>query len=242
MRVQRQLGADLVVTFDECTPFHSSREYTRRSMEMTHRWADRCLAEFERAHDGRQALYGILQGGVYEDLRTEAAQFISSRPFFGNAVGGSLGAEPEQMVEVVDWALSSLGRDRPVHLLGIGGTWDIWESVERGVDTFDCVSPTRLARHGWALTRKAPKGRINLRNARFKLDESPIDEDCDCPTCRRFSRAYLHYLFKAGEIQGMHHVTVCNVHFMTRLMREIRRSLAEGRFSEAKRTWLGEST
>lgn len=242
MRVQRQLGADLVVTFDECTPFHSSREYTRRSMEMTHRWADRCLAEFERTHDGRQALYGILQGGVYDDLRTEAAQFISSRPFFGNAVGGSLGAEPDQMYEVVDGALSSLGRDRPVHLLGIGGARDIWESVERGVDTFDCVSPTRIARHGWALTKKYPKGRINLRNARFKLDESPIDEDCGCPTCRRFSRAYLHYLLKAGEIQAMHHVTVCNMHFMTRLMREIRGSLEEGRFSEAKRTWLGGPT
>ena len=242
MRVQRQLGADLVVTFDECTPFHSSREYTQRSMERTHRWADRCLAEFERTHDGRQALYGILQGGVYEDLRREAAEFITSRPFFGNAVGGSLGAEPEQMYEVVDWALSSLGRDRPVHLLGIGGTRDVWEGVERGVDTFDCVAPTRIARHGWALTRKEPKGRINLRNARFKLDESPIDEDCECPTCRRFSRAYLHYLFKAGEIQAMHHVTVANIYFMTRLMKEIRGSLEEGRFPEAKRTWLGEAT
>lgn len=240
MEIQRQLGPDLVVSFDECTPFHVSRDYTRKSMERTHRWADRCLAQFDRTHEGRQALYGILQGGVYEDLRAEAGRYVSSRPFFGHAIGGSLGAEKQQMYEVVDFAQQHLTRDRPVHLLGIGGVDDIWEGVQRGVDTFDCVSPTRIARHGWALTRKAPKWRINLKNARFKLDESPIDEDCDCPTCQRFSRAYLHYLFKAGEIQAMHYVTVCNMHFMTRLMGEIRTSLAEGRFAAAKKAWLGD--
>ncbi|HEX9735385.1 MAG TPA: tRNA guanosine(34) transglycosylase Tgt [Thermoanaerobaculia bacterium] len=238
MEVQRRLGADLVLTFDECTPFHVSRDYTRRSLERTHRWADRCLAELRRGGDGRQALYGILQGGIYRDLRAAAAEFVSARPFFGHAVGGSLGAEKEQMYDVVGFALDRLRRDRPVHLLGIGAVRDVWECVERGVDTFDCVAPTRIARHGWALTRREPGWRMNLRNARFKLDPAPIDEDCDCPTCRRFSRAYLHYLFKAGEIQAMHHVTVCNVHFMVRLMKEIRASLSQGRFAEAKKAWL----
>ncbi len=238
MRIQRQLGADLVVAFDECTPFHADRAYTRLSMERTHRWADGCLAEFARFHDGRQALYGIVQGGVYKDLRARSAQFVSSRPFFGHAIGGSLGADKKQMYEVVDFAFNGLDRDRPVHLLGIGGVDDIWEGVSRGVDTFDCVSPTRLARHGWALTRPPP-GRINLRNARFREDESPIREDCDCPTCRRYSRAYIHYLLKADEIQAMPLLTICNLHFMTRLMAAIRGSLRAGRFAEEKRAWLG---
>ncbi len=207
-------------------------------METTHRWAGRCLAEFERSHDGSQALYGIVQGGIYEDLRAEAGRVVSSMPFFGHAIGGSLGAEKAQMYDVVDFAQAALRRDRPVHLLGIGGVDDVWECVARGVDTFDCVAPTRIARHGWALQRDAPRHRINLKNARYRLDESPIRDDCGCPTCRRFSRAYLHYLFKAGEIQAMHHVTVCNLHFMTRLMSDVRSSLKEGRFSEAKRTWL----
>ncbi|MEM6797014.1 MAG: tRNA guanosine(34) transglycosylase Tgt [Acidobacteriota bacterium] len=238
MRVQRQLGPDIVLTFDECTPFHVDRSYTRRSMEMTHRWADRCLREFERHHDGRQALYGIVQGGVYEDLRLAAGEFISSRPFFGHAIGGSLGGSKEQMYEVVEYGFEGLRRDRPVHLLGIGGVEDIWRCVGLGVDTFDCVSPTRIARHGWVLTRDEPKWRMNLRNARFRTDERPLREGCTCPTCRRFSRAFIHYLFKAGELQAMHHVTMCNVHFMVELMREIRAAIAGGRFEEARREWL----
>ncbi len=239
IREQRRLGADIVLAFDECTPFHADRTYTRRSMEMTHRWADRSLQEFERHHDGKQALYGILQGGVWRDLRLAAAEFISSRPFFGHAIGGSLGGTKQQMYDVVEHALVGLRRDKPVHLLGIGGVEDIWEGVSRGVDTFDCVSPTRIARHGWVLTREEPKWRMNLRNARFRRDPRPLREDCDCPTCQRYSRAFIHYLFKAGEVQAMHHVTVCNVRFMVRLMQEIRDALAAGRFEQVRREWLG---
>ena len=142
------------------------------------------------------------------------------------------------MYDVVDYAQAHLRRDRPVHLLGIGGVDDIFEGVERGIDTFDCVAPTRIARHGWALTRTAPSWRINLRNARYSEDSSSIEEGCDCPTCQRYSRAFLHYLFKAGEIQAMRLVTIANMHFMTRLMREIRAALAESTFPELKRRWL----
>lgn len=239
IEVQRGLGADLVVVLDECTPYHVDRDYTARSLEMTHRWGDRCLAEFARHDDGRQALYGISQGGVYADLRQRASEYLSERPFFGHAIGGSLGADKSQMYDVVGYAQAHLRRDRPVHLLGIGGVDDIFEGVERGIDTFDCVAPTRLGRHGRALTRDDPSWSINLRNARYAEDESPIEQGCDCPTCRRYSKAFLHYLFKAGEIQAMRLVTIANMHFMTRLMREIREALAAGTFPELKRRWLG---
>ncbi|HRC87657.1 MAG TPA: tRNA guanosine(34) transglycosylase Tgt, partial [Thermoanaerobaculia bacterium] len=232
-------GSDFAVVLDECTPFHVDRGYTRLSMERTHRWADRCLAEFERHHEGRQAVYGISQGGVYPDLRQRSGEELSARPFFGHAIGGSLGAEKSQMYEVVEMAQAALSPDRPVHLLGIGGVDDIFETVARGIDTLDCVAPTRMARHGWALTRDSPNWRINLMNATFREDSSPIEAGCDCPTCRRYSRAFLHYLFKAGELQAMRLVTLANLHFMTRLLAEIRAALAAGTFAELKRAWLG---
>jgi queuine tRNA-ribosyltransferase len=239
IEIQRQLGSDLVVVLDECTPYHVDRDYTERSMERTHRWADRCLTEFERHDQGKQALYGIVQGGVYEDLRHRAAEFVSSRPFFAHAIGGSLGAEKSQMYDVVEMTQRVLSPQRPVHLLGIGGVDDIFHGVERGIDTFDCVAPTRMARHGWALCREAPHWRLNLTNARFREDESPLEADCDCRTCRRHSRAFLHYLAKADELQGMFLVTVHNLHFMMRLLRQIRAALAAGTFMALKREWLG---
>lgn len=236
--IQRRLGADLIVAFDECTPFHVDKTYTARSMHMTHRWAERSLAEFDRGNNGAQAMYGIVQGGVYEDLRREAAEYISSRPFFAHAVGGSLGADKEQMYEVVRFTMKYLSPERPVHLLGIGGVDDIWEGVSQGIDTFDCVSPTRIARHGWALVRWADKYRLNLRNGRFREDSEPLDPECDCSTCKNYSRAYLHHLFKAGEFQGMHLLTVHNMRFMTRLLQTIRQSIKDNRFSEARREWF----
>lgn len=237
IEIQRQLGADLIVGFDECTPFHVDRAYTERSMERTHRWQDRCLAEFERRDDGRQALYGVVQGGVYEDLRARSSEYVASRPFFGQAIGGSLGSDKAQMYEVVDYAFAGLGRDRPVHLLGIGGVDDVWEGVRRGVDTFDCVAPTRMARHGWAMSRRRP-WRINLKNARYRDDGGPLREGCTCPTCQRHSRAYVHHLLKADPMTAMRMLTVCNVSFMVELMREVREALMEGRFEAAMRSWL----
>lgn len=238
IRTQQKLGADLVVVLDECTPYHVDRDYTATSLALTKRWADRSLAEFERGHDGRQALYGVIQGGVYEDLRRESAEFVSDRPFFGHAVGGCLGAQEEHMYDVVEYSVAPLRPDRPVHLLGIGGVRDIWEGVAMGIDTFDCVTPTRIARHGWALSRVAPTFRRNLRNARYRDDEAPLEPDCDCAACSGYSRAYVHHLLKANEILGLHLLTVHNIRYMTRLLATIRAALLAGRFAEAKAAWL----
>ncbi len=235
--IQRKLGADLIVVLDECTPFHVDRDYTARSMEMTHRWATRGVAEFARNHDGRQALYGIVQGGVYEDLRRESAEFVASKPFFGHAVGGCLGGDKDEMYGVVGHAMRHLDTGRPVHLLGIGDAPDIWAGVEMGIDTFDCVTPTRVARHGWALSRRAANNRLNIRNARFREDKGPLDNECDCPACETFSRAYIHHLLKAGEILGLQLLTQHNIAFMTRLMATIRAAIRDGRLAEARREW-----
>ena len=240
IQIQRKLGADLIVVLDECTPYHVDRKYTEESLTMTNRWADRSLAEFERAHDGRQALYGVIQGGVYEDLRNKSAKFVSSRPFFGHAVGGCLGAQENQMHDVVRYSLMPLRRDRPVHLLGIGGIRDIWEGVEMGIDTFDCVIPTRIARHGWALSHEAPSFRRNLKNAKFRFDEAPLENNCDCVACCHHSRAYIHHLFKANEILGLNLLTVHNIHYMTRLLATVRSAILSGRLREARADWLRE--
>jgi queuine tRNA-ribosyltransferase len=238
--IQRKLGADLIVTFDECTPYHSDRTYTERSLRLSNRWADRCIAEFERGNDGKQALYGILQGGVYDDLRHEAAEFVNSRPFFGNAVGGTLGGTTEEMDQVVGFAMAKLNRDRPTHLLGIGGMRDIFAGVEQGIDTFDCVSPTRIARHGAALMPGVKGERVNLRNARFREDPAPIDKSCDCYCCRNFSRAYLHHLIKAEELLSLQLLTQHNIAVMNRLTREIRAAIPEGRLGELRKRWVAE--
>jgi queuine tRNA-ribosyltransferase len=242
IQVQRGLGADLIVVLDECTPFHVDKSYTERSMRLSHRWAQRSLEEFQRGPSGVQALYGITQGGVYPDLRKISADFVNSLPFFGHAVGGSLGADKAQMKEVVEMAMEPLDPSRPAHLLGIGGVSDIFYGVEQGIDTFDCVHPTRLARHGGALVPAAlAEGRehINLRNAQFREDPRPIDETCECQTCRTLSRSYLHHLLKAGELLAMHALTLHNVHFMNRLLEGIRHAIAAGTLEEERKKWVG---
>ena len=239
--IQRKLGADLIVVLDECTPYHVDRHYTLDSLALTKRWAERSLAEFQRGHEGNQALYGVVQGGVYEDLRRDSAEFVSSRPFFGHAVGGCLGAQKDQMYDAINYSVEQLRKDRPVHLLGVGGIRDIWEGVEMGIDTFDCVTPTRIARHGWALTRQPPNFRKNLRNAQFRKNNNPLEMDCDCTTCQRHSQAYIHHLFKAGEILGLQLLTVHNIRHMTRLLEAVRSSILGGRLKEEKRRWLGGS-
>ncbi|MEM9884639.1 MAG: tRNA guanosine(34) transglycosylase Tgt [Bacteroidota bacterium] len=240
IEIQRKLGADFILVLDECTPFHVDKKYTEQSMEMSHRWADRSFEEFERKHDGKQSLYGIVQGGVYPDLRLRSSEFISSRDFFGHAIGGSLGAEKSQMYDVVDYCMEGLVSNRPIHLLGIGGIDDIWENVMRGVDTFDCVSPTRIARHAWALIRTAENFRLNLKNAQYKEDDSPLDPECDCSTCQNFSRAYIHYLIRAKELLGIRLLIIHNMRFMTRLVETIRAAIKEDRFLETKKAWLRE--
>ncbi len=237
--IQRALGADLVVALDECPPARLDHDATARSLALTHRWEDRSLARFARHDDGAQALYGVVQGGLYPDLRRESASFVSSRPFFGHAIGGCLPARQEDapMYEVFGMATEALDPARPVHLLGIGGVRDIWEGAARGVDTFDCVHPTRVARHGQALVRGAAGFRLNLRNARFRDDPAPIEEGCSCAACRGFTRAYLHHLIKAGEVTGLVLITLHNISFMNRLMATIRDAIAAGRFRAEMRAW-----
>ena len=243
IEVQRLLGPDLVVVLDECTPFHVDKTYTQRSLDMSHRWGLRSLAEFQRHDTGRQALYGIIQGGIYEDLRGEACDFVNSQPFFGHAIGGSLGAHKDQMYEVVALTARRLTPDRPIHLLGIGGIRDIFEGVAQGIDTFDCVHPTRLARHGGALGRPEntldpSKEHLNLRSTACREDANPIEPDCPCSTCQNYSRAYLHHLLKAQELLAFTLITIHNVTFMNRLLAAIRLAIAEGRLAEEKKRWV----
>jgi queuine tRNA-ribosyltransferase len=237
--IQRKLGADLVVALDECPNAGLDRAATATSLALTHRWAERSLRAHQSANDGRQALYGVIQGGVFPELRRESAQFISGLPFFGHAIGGCLPArqEDEPIYDMFSMALERLDRARPVHLLGIGGVRDIWEGAARGVDTFDCVHPTRIARHGGALVR-GEGWRINLRNARFKEDQGPIEEGCDCPACARYSRGYLHHCLKAGEVTGLTLITLHNIAFMNRLLATIRAAIADGRFEAEMKAWL----
>ena len=223
--VQRKLGADIILVLDECTPFHSDRHYTKKSMEMSHRWAIRSLKDFDRLNHHTQALYGIVQGGVFQDLRKISADFVNSHAFFGQAVGGTLGADKNQMYDVVHYAMDHLNQQKPTHLLGIGGLSDIIQGVKMGVDTFDCVHPTRIARHGHAYFLHEEKEHINLNNSRFKDDADPIDPSCACYTCQNFSRAYLHHLIKAKELLIFSLLTIHNLYFMNEFMAHIRHSI-----------------
>lgn len=243
MTIQRQLGADLIVVLDECTPYHVDKKYTEQSMEMSHRWALRCLSEFKKHDTGKQALYGIIQGGVYTDLRQQACDFVNDTPFFGHAIGGSLGADKGQMYDVVSMTTERLSRERPIHLLGIGGISDIFSGVENGIDTFDCVHPTRLARHGGALVkatnRQKDKEHINLRNQQYQVDDTPIEADCDCETCQTYSKGYIHHLMKAKELLAYTLISIHNVAFMNKLMKAVRHGLRTQTLDQVKKQWLG---
>jgi queuine tRNA-ribosyltransferase len=234
IRVQRQLGADLVLAFDECTSPLSDYEYTRGAMERTHRWALRCLDTWGAGEPGH-GLYGIVQGGAYPDLRDQSGQFIAGLPFDGIAIGGSLGRSKADMHQILEWTIPLLPADRPRHLLGIGEPEDLFECVERGMDSFDCVGPTRLARHGGLYT---PTGRISILKATYRDDSRPIEPGCRCYTCRTFSRAYLRHLFVAEEILGYRLATLHNLTFMTDLMANLRASIADRSFLEYKQRFL----
>jgi len=243
VEIQRMLGPDFVVVLDECTPFHVDKKYTHRSMQMSHRWASRSMAEFNRHDNGMQKLYGIIQGGVYQDLRKESCDFVNQTPFFGHAIGGSLGADKSQMYDVVALTSELLDCSRPIHLLGIGGVSDIFNGVEHGIDTFDCVHPTRLARHGGALVRPENtdnnnKEHINMRNERYKTDFTPIEADCPCYTCKNHTKAYIHHLLRAGELLAHSLITIHNVNFMNRLLAAIRKAIKTGTLAQEKKRWV----
>jgi queuine tRNA-ribosyltransferase len=235
MEVQAALGSDIALVFDECTPFHGGRDYTARSTERTHRWLDRCL-DWHRAHGPEwQVVYGIVQGGVEEDLRRASAQEVAARGTGGIAIGGTLGEDKDQMFEVVGWAVEELPAAKPVHLLGIGEVDDLVRGVELGIDTFDCAMPTRIGRHGMALVPDpGARWRVDLAKARWREADEPLLEGCPCPVCASgYSRAYLHYLFKAREQTAARVLTIHNLTFLSRLMVGLRDAIDEGRLAAA---------
>jgi len=242
MEIQSNLDSDIIMAFDECTSPLSDYEYTAKSMQRTHNWAEKSL----EYHNKEQALYGIIQGSYFEDLRNESTKFISGLPFDGIAIGGSLGNCKKDMHQILDWVIPKLD-DRPRHLLGIGDIDDIFECVERGIDTFDCVSPTRNARRGslFLLPRSggnlANKFRINIKGSAYKEDPQPIDPACECSVCRKYSRAYLRHLLMAGELSYFRLASMHNLYFMLKLMENIRESIMRDNFLELKKQWLGEA-
>jgi queuine tRNA-ribosyltransferase len=235
MAVQAALGSDIALVFDECTPFHGGRDYTARSTERTHRWLDRCLAWHAENAPDWQVVYGIVQGGVEEDLRRESAQAVAQRGTGGVAIGGTLGEDKDQMFEVVRWAMEEIPEERSVHLLGIGEVDDLVRGVELGIDTFDCAMPTRIGRHGMAVVPDPEhRWRVDLAKARWREADEPLLEGCPCPACARgYSRAYLHYLLKAREHTAMRLLTIHNLAYLQRLMAELRDAIDEGRLAAA---------
>jgi queuine tRNA-ribosyltransferase len=242
MATQAALGSDIALVFDECTPFHVDREYTQRSTERTHRWLERCLDWHGEHGPGEQLVYGIVQGGVYEDMRRESACTVAGSGCGGIAIGGSLGAEKAQMYEVVGWAMSELGGEhehKPRHLLGIGEVDDLIRGVELGIDTFDCAMPTRLGRHGTALVPDPEnRWRVDLKKARWREADEPLLEGCECPACTGgYSRAYLSYLARAGELTGARLLTLHNLAFLARLMKDLRAGILDGDLESVAGRW-----
>src|SRR5579863_3006013 len=237
MAVQAQLGSDIVLAFDECTPFHVTREYTASSTERTHRWLERGI-RWREEHPGPQSLhYGIVQGGVYEDLRVESTQAVVASGCEGVAIGGSLGADKEQMYEVVGWSTRELERlapERPRHLLGIGEIDDLIRGVELGIDTFDSAMPTRLARHGVALVADpANRWRLAVDAPAWRAAAEPVDASCPCTACAAgLSRAYLHFLVRSGEQSGGRLLTLHNLTFVAGLMARLRDAVRLGRLAD----------
>ncbi|MBI2916519.1 MAG: tRNA guanosine(34) transglycosylase Tgt [Chloroflexi bacterium] len=229
--IQQKLGADIMFALDECTSPLSDYDYVRRAVRRTHAWAERSLA----ARRTSQALFGIIQGGEFLDLRDESCRFLSSLPFDGYGIGGSLGKTKTEMHAILDFVMPRLPEDRPRHLLGIGEPDDLWEGAYRGVDLFDCAAPTRMARHATLLTRR---GRLNIQHSAYREDPRPVEDGCPCYTCTHFSRAYLRHLFRARELLGLRLATLHNLHFVLALASEIRQSIREGRLVERRYTSL----
>ncbi|WP_444313972.1 tRNA guanosine(34) transglycosylase Tgt [Megamonas funiformis] len=224
---QMDLGADIIMAFDECVPYPADFKYTRESMELTLRWAQRCKDTMTNPNQG---LFGIVQGGMYKDLRIECANRLVDMDFPGYAVGGlSVGEPKELMYEMLDITLEHLPKNKARYLMGVGTPDCLVEGVMRGIDMFDCVYPTRVARNGTAMTWN---GRLVIKNAQYEHDFHPIDEHCNCYTCRNYSRAYIRHLVRVNEIFGLRLLTIHNLHFLIDFMRQMRQSIMEDRFPE----------
>ncbi|MCO6452324.1 MAG: tRNA guanosine(34) transglycosylase Tgt [Caldilineales bacterium] len=235
MEVQAQLGADIIMCFDEC-PDPLDRLYNEQALARTHAWAERCANAQRRSSE--QALFGIVQGGIFPDLRVQSAEFLAGLDLPGYAIGGlAVGETKQQMYSALDAVMPAMPADRPRYLMGVGAPDDIVEAVFRGVDLFDSVLPTRIARHGAILTRK---GRINLRNARFADEEVPLEAGCACYACRHFTSAYVHHLLRANEIFGLRLTTLHNLRFLQRLMADLRAHIASATLAEFREQFLAD--
>jgi len=234
MQIQHALGSDIVMAFDECTPFPATKAQAQTSMELSMRWAARCVAEHERLENGN-ALFGIVQGGMYSELREQSSSLLADLDLPGYAIGGLAVGEPkEERERMLDETVHFLPANKPRYLMGVGKPEDIVEAVRRGVDMFDCVMPTRNARNDYLFT---VNGDIRLRNARFRDDTGPVHAECECYTCRNYSRAYLYHLSKCGEILGARLNTIHNLHYYQELMQGIRRAIENDQFAEFAQTF-----
>lgn len=238
MQIQSNLGSTIAMAFDECIPNPSTREYVEKSVARTNRWLERCKIEMDRLNslpdtvNNKQMLFGINQGGTYEDIRIEHAKHISKMDLDGYAIGGlAVGETHEEMYRVIEAVVPHLPQDKPIYLMGVGTPENIIEAVYRGVDFFDCVLPARNGRHGHVFT---DNGKINIMNAKFELDERPINEGCQCPTCKHYTRAYIRHLFKAKEMLAMRLCVLHNLYFYNTLMQEIRDAI-DGDYFESYR-------
>jgi len=245
IRIQHKIGADIIMAFDECTPDTASLRYAKEAMERTHRWAARCIDEHKKDshhHGYEQFLFGIIQGGNHSVLRIESATAITGMDFDGIAIGGeSIGYNMEATKEILNTLLPLLPEDKPRYTMGVGfSPMDLFEVVERGIDMFDCVAPTRMARNGNVYVHKhiSEKYRIDITNAKYREDKTPIDHDCLCYTCTHHSRAYLHHLFRENEILAQRLATIHNLHFFLSLMTDIREAIKHDRFLALKQEWM----
>ena len=234
MEIQWNLGADMIFTFDECTSPHASYEYQKEAMDRTHRWAIRSLDHHQKLDpENKQALFGIVQGGRFKDLREESAKFIAKLPFDGFGIGGSF--DKEDMYTVVEWVNKILPKEKPRHLLGIGEPMDLFGGVENGCDLFDCVAPTRVARNGSLYTND---GRIGIMNSQYRNDLTPLDPECGCYTCKNYTRAYLAHMFRSHEILASILGSIHNLYFIVNLVKKIRQSILDDNFFELKESFI----
>ncbi len=242
MTIQSNLGSTIAMAFDECPPALSDRKYMSASVERTTRWLERCILKLKELNSEEdtvnkdQLLFGINQGGIYKDIRIDHAKRISEFDLPGYAIGGlAVGESHEQMYETIESVVPYLPKDKPTYLMGVGTPANILEAVERGVDFFDCVLPARNGRHANVYTNK---GKLNLNNAKYELDDTPIATDCNCPTCRRYTKAYIRHLFKAKEMLAMRLCVIHNLYYFNNMMEEIRNAIDEGKFAQYKRMRL----
>lgn len=242
MQIQSNLGSTIAMAFDECPPHPATREYMKNSVDRTTRWLERCIIEMKRLNgledtiNREQLLFGINQGGTFEDIRVEHAKKIAQMDLAGYALGGlAVGESHEEMYRILDVTIPHLPVDKPTYLMGVGTPENILEAVDRGVDFFDCVYPSRNGRHGHAYTRY---GRLNLLNAKFECDDRPIEDGCGCPACKQYSRSYIRHLLKAKEMLGMRFLVLHNLYFYNNMMEEIRAAIREHRYKEYKKQKL----